>query len=58
MGESVGVSADHGRARALALENVCLWCDEFMARHLEPVTLAARAEPLPEPPGGTRPPTS
>jgi Radical SAM superfamily/4Fe-4S single cluster domain len=58
MGESVGVSREHGRARAQALHNVCLWCDEFMARHLEPKTLAARAEPLPEPEGGTRPPTT
>jgi organic radical activating enzyme len=47
MGESVGVSGDKGRERAAALENVCLWCDEFMARHLEPSTLSARAEPLP-----------
>jgi hypothetical protein len=34
MGESVGVSAAEGRARAVALKNVCLWCDEFMERHL------------------------
>jgi hypothetical protein len=55
MGESVGVSREQGRERALALKNVCLWCDEFMARHLEPQTLAARAEPVSEP-AGTAPP--
>ena len=49
MGESVGVGAEQGRERALAQKSVCLWCDEFMARHLEPKTLAARADPLPAP---------
>lgn len=31
MGESVGISAEHGRQRAAELGNVCLWCDEFFA---------------------------
>jgi organic radical activating enzyme len=39
MGESLGVSAEEGRERALALKNVCLWCDEFMERHLDPMSL-------------------
>jgi Radical SAM superfamily/4Fe-4S single cluster domain len=56
MGESVGVSREHGRARAQALQNVCLWCDEFMAHHIEPKSLAARAEPLPGPADGPRSP--
>ena len=34
MGESVGISAETGRARADALQNVCLWCDAFFAEHL------------------------
>lgn len=42
MGESVGVSSGAGRERALALKNVCLWCDEFMERHIDPTSLAAR----------------
>ncbi len=53
MGESLGVGEDHGRARAMALQSVCLWCDEFMARYLEP-TLLPRAEPGPEPGGRVR----
>ena len=48
MGESLGVGADEGRRRAIALQNVCLWCDEFMARYLEPVTLGPRPEPGPQ----------
>jgi hypothetical protein len=58
MGESLGVGADHGRARALALQNVCLWCDEFMARYLEPATLAVRPEPRAEPRGRVRLPVT
>ena len=58
MGESVGVSREQGRERALALQNVCLWCDEFMARHVDPKTLAAQAEPLPEPSGRSHPPAT
>jgi hypothetical protein len=33
IGESVGVSAEHGHRRARELGSVCLWCDEFFARH-------------------------
>jgi hypothetical protein len=43
MGESIGVGTAHGKDRADALRNVCLWCDEFMRLHLEPDTLAPRA---------------
>jgi hypothetical protein len=35
MGESIGVSAEYGRERAEALQNVCLWCDEFFSRHYD-----------------------
>ncbi|HXB57785.1 MAG TPA: radical SAM protein [Vicinamibacteria bacterium] len=49
VGESLGVSGEYGRKRALALKNVCLWCDEFMARFLEPGTLRPRNPPGPEP---------
>ena len=49
MGETLGVNKDEGTRRAVALRNVCLWCDEFMARYLEPDTLGPRAEPGPEP---------
>lgn len=38
MGESLGFSAEHGRARARALGSVCLWCDELLSEH-------ARCEP-------------
>jgi hypothetical protein len=58
MGESMGVSAELGRARAQALQNVCLWCDEFMACHVGPNLLTSRAEPLSEPAGGSRPTTT
>lgn len=33
LGESLGLSRDHGLARAHALENVCRWCDEFFDKH-------------------------
>lgn len=35
MGASVGISAEEGRRRARALQNVCLWCDEFFERHTD-----------------------
>lgn len=54
MGESLGADADYGRQRALALRNVCLWCDEFMRRFLEPATLAPRIAPGEEPRGRIR----
>jgi organic radical activating enzyme len=49
VGEPLGVSGEYGRKRALALKSVCLWCDEFMARFLEPETLRPRNLPGPEP---------
>jgi hypothetical protein len=48
MGESLGVSTAEGRARADALQNVCLWCDEFFDRYLDPATLSVRESPGPE----------
>jgi len=33
MGESVGVSEDYARNRAIELKNVCKWCDEFFSVH-------------------------
>lgn len=41
MGESLGVSADHARARCGTLGNVCLWCDEFFTEHFDIKTLQA-----------------
>jgi hypothetical protein len=35
MGESKGVSAEEAKARTHALKNVCLWCDEFFAKHMQ-----------------------
>ncbi len=42
MGESLGVSAAQGLARAEALQNVCLWCDEFFERHYDGARVAPR----------------
>lgn len=42
MGEAIGIPREQGVARAVALENVCLWCDEFFARHFDIATLAPR----------------
>lgn len=39
MGESIGISEDHARARCGELKNVCLWCDEFFDRHFDMKTL-------------------
>ena len=49
MGESLGVDADYARRRAVALESVCRWCDEFMRRFVDQATLAPRPDPEPEP---------
>jgi hypothetical protein len=49
MGQSLGVGADYGRKRAIALQSVCLWCDEFMRRYVVPATLGPRPDPGPEP---------
>ena len=42
-GESLGIPGSYGRERAVALENVCLWCDELFARHYDPVRVEPRA---------------
>jgi len=42
MGESIGLPREHALARADALENICLWCDEFFDKHFDIRTLAAR----------------
>lgn len=39
MGESIGVSEKHARARCGELKNVCLWCDEFFTKHFDMETL-------------------
>jgi organic radical activating enzyme len=49
MGVSLGVDAEYGRRRAVALRNVCLWCDEFQQRFLDPDTLSPRPDPKGEP---------
>ncbi|MBC8085367.1 MAG: radical SAM protein [Hymenobacter sp.] len=33
MGDSIGVSEAHARARTADLQNVCRWCDEFFGQH-------------------------
>jgi organic radical activating enzyme len=45
MGESLGLSAEHGHRRAGELGNVCLWCDEFLSEHFDLRTLTARSRP-------------
>lgn len=45
MGESVGIPAEEGLARAVELGNVCLWCDEFFDHHFDAATLGPRTEP-------------
>lgn len=42
MGESLGMSAADGSGRAVALQNVCLWCDEFFRLHYDIARLGAR----------------
>ena len=42
MGESIGISREAGVARAVELQNVCLWCDEFFDRHFDLKSLAPR----------------
>lgn len=44
MGESLGISEDHARKRCGELGNVCLWCDEFFAKHY-PKTAWDNAQP-------------
>jgi len=42
MGASLGISREQGVDRAVALENVCLWCDEFFSTHYDIKKLASR----------------
>lgn len=42
IGESIGIDAQKGKARAIALKNVCLWCDEFFELHYDIATDKAR----------------
>lgn len=42
VGESLGLSRDYGLERADALENICLWCDEFFENHFDMKTLLPR----------------
>lgn len=39
MGESIGISREHALGRSDALENICLWCDEFFDKHFDIRTL-------------------
>lgn len=48
MGESLGITEDEGRKRAEALQNVCLWCDEFFERHFDAATLQHRSAAPPD----------
>mgnify|MGYP000421311318 CR=1 FL=1 len=43
MGESFGISRIYAQARADALENICLWCDEFFAKHYDIKELVLKA---------------
>ncbi|RIW13309.1 radical SAM protein [Algoriphagus lacus] len=43
IGESIGISTEYGRQRAEALQNVCLWCDEFFTKHFDMATLSAKS---------------
>jgi hypothetical protein len=42
MGESVGISRDFAQARVEALQNVCLWCDEFFTDYFDMDTLQSK----------------
>ncbi len=64
IGESIGIPTEKGRERAVALKNVCLWCDEFFDRYYDMATHTPRASdetsedrlielPLYEPPAST-----
>ncbi len=39
MGESIGIDHFYAKGRTEALENICLWCDEFFAKHYDIKTL-------------------
>lgn len=42
MGESIGVNEEHALERGEKLQNVCLWCDEFFAKHFDMETMSAK----------------
>ncbi len=42
MGESVGISRDFAQTRVEALQNVCLWCDEFFTDYFDMDTLQSK----------------
>lgn len=50
MGESLNVAAEHGLERAVKLQNVCFWCDEFFDRYYDLERLEPR-DPTAVPPG-------
>lgn len=39
MGESIGITEEYAKKRCGALQNVCLWCDEFFDKHYDIKTL-------------------
>ncbi len=48
MGEHLGISLDQAKAETEVLKNICLYCDSFFARYLDPVTLEPTLKrPLP-----------
>ncbi len=42
MGESIGISKEFATVRVEALQNVCLWCDEFFKDYFDIETLQSR----------------
>lgn len=42
VGESLGIDSDTGKTRAIALKNVCLWCDEFFDRYFDMNTMSPK----------------
>lgn len=44
MGEEFGISRIYAQARTDALENICLWCDEFFDQHFDIKTLLPKTK--------------
>lgn len=42
MGQSIGISDAYAQERAEALQNICLWCDEFFDKHFDITQLRAK----------------
>jgi organic radical activating enzyme len=42
MGESIGIPESFAKERTDALQNICLWCDEFFEKHYDMNTLAPK----------------